>query len=111
MQRQIPGAVALNGRSARSQHQLGKLRDLAGAGVVAAVDLQFAQSDYVGGLPSDDPVGVLLIEAAFERGPRFRQLPSLQQLPSSPSLEHPKRPVLPFLLGCRDTTVGNLKRL
>jgi hypothetical protein len=59
MQCQIPGAVALDGRGAGSHHQLGDLRDLAGADVVAPMDLQFAQSDDVGGLPSDDPVGIL----------------------------------------------------
>jgi hypothetical protein len=72
MQCQIPGAVALDGRGAGSQHQLGDLRDLAGASIVAGMDLQFAQRDYVGSLPSDDPVGVLQAEAAFECHSRLR---------------------------------------
>ena len=111
MQRQIPGTVALDGWGAGTQHHLGDLRDLAGADVIAAMDLQFAQPDDVGSLPSDDPVGVLQAEAAFERHRRLRQLSFLQQLPSSPRLEHPHRPVLSALLGCGKTIVGNVKRL
>jgi hypothetical protein len=111
MQRQIPGTVALDGRGASTQHHLGDLRDLAGADVVAAMDLQFAQPDYVGSLSSDDPVGVLQAEAAFERHRSLRQLAVLQQLPSAPRLEHPQRPVLPALLRCGKTIVGNVKRL
>ena len=75
------------------------------------MDLQLAQSDYVGSLPSDDPVGVLQAEAALESYRRLRQPPSLRQLSAFPGLEHPKRPVLPICLGGGETAVRNVKRL